>query len=80
MALRIGRANEILPHNVSLGDRFGQPDSLGGMMTKRLALLVGILALGLLFHFAPARAQAPPGPIPQAQEQQPAPGTLDLHE
>ena len=44
-------------------------------MTKRLALLVGILALGLLFHFAPARAQAPPGPIPQAQEQQPAPGT-----
>src|SRR5277367_6012491 len=43
----------------------------GGMMTKRLALLVGILALGLLFHSALARAQAPPGPIPQAQEQLP---------
>jgi STE24 endopeptidase len=41
------------------------------MMTKRLALLVGILALGLLFHSALAGAQAPPGPIPQAQEQLP---------
>jgi STE24 endopeptidase len=42
-------------------------------MTKRLALLAGTVALGLLFHSALARAQAPPGPIPQAQEQPPPP-------
>jgi STE24 endopeptidase len=45
------------------------------MMTKRLALLVGIFALALLFHSPLAAAQAPPGPIPPSQEQQPAPGT-----
>jgi STE24 endopeptidase len=45
------------------------------MMTKRLALLVGILALGLLFNSPFVCAQAPPGPIPPAQQQQPAPGT-----
>jgi STE24 endopeptidase len=43
------------------------------MMTKRLALLAGILALALLFHSPVAGAQAPPGPIPQAQEQPPPP-------
>ena len=43
-------------------------------MTKRLALLVGIFALALLFHSPLADAQAPPGPIPQAQEQ---PSSLD---
>jgi STE24 endopeptidase len=42
------------------------------MMTKRLALLVGIFVLALLFHTPFAHAQAPPGPIPQQQEQ-PAP-------
>jgi STE24 endopeptidase len=41
------------------------------MMTKRLALLVGILALALLFRASLAHAQAPPGPIPQQQEQLP---------
>jgi STE24 endopeptidase len=39
-------------------------------MTKKFALLVGILALALLFHSALARAQAPPGPIPPAQQEQ----------
>jgi STE24 endopeptidase len=71
MALRIGHSNEILPRNVSIGNGFGQPDFLGGTMTKRLALLVGVLALGLLFRLPLASAQAPPGPIPQAQEQPP---------
>lgn len=39
-------------------------------MTKRLALLVGVFALALLFHSPLAGAQAPPGPIPAAQQQQ----------
>lgn len=73
MALRIGPANEILPANVSLGNRWQQPN-YGGLMTKTLAFLVGILGLALLFHSTPVHAQAPPGPIPPAQ---PQPSSLD---
>jgi STE24 endopeptidase len=45
---------------------------------KRIGLVVAGLALALLVHSA--GAQAPPGPIPPAQEQQPAPGTPEARE
>ncbi len=40
---------------------------------KKFAFLVGLIALALLVHSTLATAQAPPGPIPPAQEQQSSP-------
>lgn len=47
---------------------------------KKLTIVCGILALALLVHTPYTRAQAAPGPMPQVQEQPPAPGTPEARE
>lgn len=47
---------------------------------KRIALIVAALAFALLMHSAVMGAQAPPGPIAPAQQEQPAPGTPEARE
>ena len=47
---------------------------------KRFAVLLAAIALALLMHSRVTFAQAPPGPIAPAPQEQPAPGTPEAHE
>jgi STE24 endopeptidase len=47
---------------------------------KTIALVVAGLAFALMIHPQIASAQAPPGPIPAVQQEQPAPGTPEARE
>jgi STE24 endopeptidase len=47
---------------------------------KRFAVLFAAIALALLMHSRVTFAQAPPGPIAPAPQEQPAPGTPEAHE
>jgi STE24 endopeptidase len=47
---------------------------------KRLAMILGISMIALCLHWPTVGAQAPPGPMPPAQQQAPAPGTPEARE
>ena len=47
---------------------------------KKLAVIFGICALAMAWHLPTAFAQAPPGPIAPAPQEQPAPGTPEARE
>jgi Zn-dependent protease with chaperone function len=47
---------------------------------RKLAVIFGIGALAMAFHLPMAFAQAPPGPIAPAPQEQPAPGTPEARE
>jgi STE24 endopeptidase len=47
---------------------------------RKLAVIFGVCALALAFHLPTAFAQAPPGPIAPAPQEQPAPGTPEARE